>query len=64
MLVRKLRSQDNGAGEIEMGVGVAVLVEKKTPGGFAVAAGRRAFLRVDDVTCEFIPRPRNDDVTV
>ena len=63
-LTRKLRSQDGGASEIEMGVGVAILVEKKTPGAFTVAAGRRAFIRVDDVTCEFIPRPRNDDVTV
>ncbi len=63
-LTRKLRSQDGGASEIEMGVGVAILVEKKTPGGFAVVAGRRAFLRVDDMTCDFVPRPRNDDVTV
>ena len=63
-LTRKLRSQDGGASEIEMGVGVAILLEKKTPGAFAVPAGRRAFIRVDDVTCEFVPRPRNDDVTV
>jgi hypothetical protein len=62
-LTRKLRSQDGGASEIEMGVGVAVLVEKKTPGAFGLT-GRRAFLCVDDVTCEFVPRPRNDDVTV
>ena len=62
-LTRKLRSQE-GPSEIEMGVGVAILVEKKTSGPFTVAAGKRGFLRVDDVTCEFIPRPRNDDATV
>jgi hypothetical protein len=63
-LAYKLRSQDGGANEIEMGVGVAVLVEKATPGELAVPAGARAFLRVDGVEVGFVPRPRNDDVTV
>jgi hypothetical protein len=62
-LTRKLRSQDNGASEIEMGVGLAVLVEK-TPGDWSIPAGARAFLRIDDVTVDFVPRARNDDVTV
>ena len=60
-LTRKLRSQDGGASEIEMGVGVAVIVERKTPGAFVVPAGRRAFIRVDDVEIDFVPRARNDD---
>jgi hypothetical protein len=62
-LVRKLRSQDDGASEIEMGVGLAVIVEK-TAGDWTVPAGARAFLRIDDVSVDFMPRPRNDDVTV
>jgi hypothetical protein len=63
-LSRKLRSQDDGANEIEMGVGVAVLLERRTPGELVVPAGSRAFLRIDDVEVSFTPRPRNDDVTV
>jgi hypothetical protein len=62
-LTRKLRSQDGGASEIEMGVGVAVVVEKG-PSDWVVPTGGRAFLRIDDVAVEFVPRPRNDDVTV
>ncbi len=60
----KLRSQDGGAAEIEMGVGVAVVVEKTAPGDLVVPAGARAFLRIDDVAVGFVPRPRKDDVTV
>jgi hypothetical protein len=63
-LTRKIRSQDDGASEIEMGVGLAVVVEKTTPGALTVPAGSRAFLRIDDVEVSFTPRPRNDDVTV
>jgi hypothetical protein len=63
-LSQRLRSQDDGATEIEMGVGLAVVVEKVTPGELAVPAGARAFVRVDDVEFTFVPRPRNDDVTV
>jgi hypothetical protein len=62
-LTRKLRSQDGGASEIEMGIGVAVIVERKTPGALAIPAGRRAFIRVDDVELAFVPRARNEDVT-
>ena len=62
-LTRKLRSQDDGAREIEMGIAMAVMVDRKTPGAFTVPAGRRAFLRVDDVEIDFVPRSRNDDVT-
>jgi hypothetical protein len=63
-LTYSLRSQDGGANEIEMGVGIAVVVEKTSPGALALPAGARAFLRVDDVAVSFVPRPRNDDVTV
>ncbi len=63
-LTRKLRSQDGGANEIERGVGVAVIIEKVTPGELVVPAGARAFIRVDDVEIDFVPRPRDDDVTV
>ncbi len=63
-LTRRLRSQDDGANEIEMGVGLAVIVEKKTPGALTIPAGARAFVRIDDIEVSFTPRPRNDDVTV
>jgi hypothetical protein len=63
-LTRALRSQDGGASEIEMGVGIAVIVERRTPGELAIPAGARAFVRVDDAEIGFVPRPRNDDVTV
>jgi hypothetical protein len=63
-LGRSLRSQDGGANEIEMGVGVGIVVEKTSAGELAIAAGQQAFLRIDDVSIEFVPRPRNDDVMV
>ncbi|HTI50030.1 MAG TPA: DUF1501 domain-containing protein [Planctomycetaceae bacterium] len=63
-LTQKLRSQDGGAAEIEMGVGIAVILERKSPGELAIPAGTRAFVQIDDVALEFIPRPRNDDVMV
>jgi hypothetical protein len=63
-LTRALRSQDAGASEIEMGVGLAILLERTTPGDLAVPFGFRAYLAIDDVEISFTPRPRNDDVTV
>jgi hypothetical protein len=63
-LSRALRSQDAGASEIEMGVGLAILLERTTPGDLAIPSGARAYLAVDDVEISFTPRPRNDDVTV
>ena len=59
-----LRSQDGGAMEIERGVGVAVIVEKTTPGEVDAAkafGGKPAFIRIDDAALRFVPRPRNDD---
>jgi hypothetical protein len=63
-LTRALRSQDAGASEIEMGVGIAIIVEKTSPGPWVIASGQRAFFSIDDVTVHFAPRPRNDDVMV
>jgi hypothetical protein len=63
-LTRALRSQDAGAAEIEMGVGLAVWLERKTPGELAIDAARKAYLRIDDFAVTFTPRPRNDNVTV
>jgi hypothetical protein len=63
-LSRALRSQDAGASEIEMGVGVAILLERTTPGELPIPSGSRAYLAFDDVEILFTPRPRNDDVTV
>jgi hypothetical protein len=63
-LTRNLRSQDGSANEIEMGVGLAVILEKSSAGSLSIPAGARAFLRIDDMEVSFTPRPRNDDVTV
>lgn len=63
-LKQKLRSQEAGAAEIEMGVGIAILLERTSREALAVPAGMRAFVQIDDVELEFVPRPRNDDVTV
>ena len=60
----RLRSQDAGASEIEMGVGLAIILERATAGELAVPAGARAFLQIDDVEILFTPRPRNDNVKV
>ncbi len=59
-----LRSQDDGAMEIEKGVGVAVIVEKVSAGEVDGATGSEAFIRIDDVEIQFNPRPRNDEVQV
>ncbi len=63
-LTQKLRSQESGASEIEMGVGLAILIERITAGDLTIPAGSRAMVCVDDVVVEFVPRPRNDDVKV
>ncbi len=63
-VTQRLRSQEAGASEIEMGIGIAIVVEKATPGDVVILAGQRLMVYVDDVEMKFIPRPRNDDVTV
>jgi len=67
-----LRSQDGGAMETSRGIGVAISVEKVTPGVLELPAGNLlngnlfsgAFIRVDDVELSFDPRPRDENVTV
>jgi hypothetical protein len=63
-LMRALRSQDAGASEIEMGVGLAIVLERTAQGDLAIPAGTRCWLQFDDVEITFSPRPRNDDVKV
>jgi hypothetical protein len=57
-----LKSQDDGARHINRGVGVALTLEKTSAGVLEMADS--AFVRIDDVNLEFIPRPRNDEVMV
>ena len=62
-----LKSQDDGAFHLSRGVGVAVVVERITPGDLqltAMTGPHQAFLRIADVALEFSARPRNDDVQV
>jgi hypothetical protein len=59
-----LKSQDEGAFQLSKGVGVALVVERSTPGPLALAPAAEAFLQIDGVELSFDPRPRNDDVTV
>lgn len=60
----KLRSQDGGAMETSRGIGVAIVVEKTTPGVLELPAATRALVRFDDVELVFNARPRDDSVTV
>jgi hypothetical protein len=63
-LERKLRSQDDGAFELSLGVGVKVVLERRTPGELPLEAGATAFIRLDEVKLQFNPRPRDDSVMV
>jgi hypothetical protein len=49
---------------VGLGLGVAVLIEKTSPGTLDLPAGTQAFLRIDRVALIFTPRVRNDDVQV
>jgi hypothetical protein len=49
---------------VGLGLGVAVILEKTTPGILELPAGSRAFLRIDSTDLVFAPRERNDDVQV
>ena len=60
----RLRSQDDGANEIEMGIGVAVILEKRSPGELHVSSGESAWIEIDRVELTFDPRPRNDDIKI
>ena len=60
---RFLGSTQPGANfAIGNGLGVAVLVEKTSPGTLALPGS--AFLRVHSVTLDFNPRPRDETVTI
>ncbi len=61
-----LRSQDGGAYQLSRGVGVALVVEKTSPGVLDVPGNGKhgAWVCIDDVELAFNPRPRNDDVQV
>ena len=59
-----LRSQDGGAMETSRGIGVAVIVERVTPGELELPAGATGFIQLDGVELSFNARPRDDSVTV
>jgi hypothetical protein len=61
-----LRSQDENAYQLSKGVGVAVGVEKTSPGDLDLETldGLQTFLRIDDAALDFVARPRNEDVQV
>ena len=48
------------------GLGVAIVVEKKTPGSLTLPKNEshRSALRIESVTLEFSPRKRDESVTV
>jgi hypothetical protein len=62
---KTLRAQDGGAFELSQGIGVAVIVEKTSPGVLdldASATPVQCFIRIDDVALGFNARPRDDSV--
>jgi hypothetical protein len=64
-VVANLRSQEAGAMETSRGIGVAVIVERKTPAGaMGVAKQPEVLIRLDDVELVFDARPRNESVKV
>ena len=46
------------------GLGVAVVIEKTSPGALTIPPDAQAFVRVHSVALEFNPRPRDETVTV
>ncbi len=64
-LAKLLDSRTPGSNfAVGLGLGVAVIIEKTSPGTLELPAGGRAFIRIDDVELVFNPRVRNDDVQV
>jgi hypothetical protein len=59
-----LKSQDDGAFHLRLGIGVAVVVENTSGGEVALTADQSAFIRIDNTSLDFVARPRNDDVQV
>ena len=60
---RKLRGQDDNAHEINMGIGVSIVIEKTSPGVLDLSKGS-LWLRIDDVFVDFNARPRDDTVKI
>jgi hypothetical protein len=46
------------------GLGVAVIVEKTSPGALQLGGRESAYLRLHSVSLDFNPRPRDESVTV
>jgi len=66
-LLVSIRSQDGGAMENSRGVGIAVIVERKSGSQLPIEAWRQAagsLIRIDGVELTFDPRPRDENVTV
>ena len=49
---------------VGLGFGIAVIIEKTSPGVLELPENFRAFIRVEDTSLVFTPRVRNDDVQV
>jgi hypothetical protein len=47
-----------------LGLGVAVVVEKKSPGSLMLDENESAFIRIDELQLDFAGKQRNDKVTV
>ena len=62
-LQRYLKGQDDNAHDINMGVGVSIVIEKTSPGTLDLSSGN-LWLRIDDVIVDFNPRPRDDTVKI
>ncbi len=62
---RFLGSTQPGANfAIGNGLGVAIVVDKSSPGTLQITPRGQAFVRIHSVSLEFQPRPRDDSVTV
>ncbi|MEX0711937.1 MAG: hypothetical protein WD278_06285, partial [Pirellulales bacterium] len=59
-----LRSQDGGAFETTMGVGVAVIVENGSSSGLELAPDAEVWVLIDRADLTFDARPRDDTVMV
>jgi hypothetical protein len=63
----ELKSQIDGAFQTSLGIGVAVKVEKTSPGSLEIPAGddaTAALIRIDDVDVQFTARPLREGVQV
>ena len=49
---------------VGLGFGIAVMIEKTSPGILELPENFNAFIKVDETSLVFTPRVRNDDVQV